>query len=580
MAAAGEGGRVVLPKRTVSRRAFVAGSAGVAALAATRLDAMAAAGGARPGSARLLRPAAQAGGTLTYGLSGDFDEKLDPQGTNFDTTIRVTLNICEPLVWMPAATEIVPNLADSWEVSPDGLVYTFRLRQGVTFHDGTPFNAAAVQFTFDRVVELDRLTATAAPGTTPVADPATVLTPGQSYNQLGPYERSEIVDDHTIRVVLSRPFTPFLSGLNGYLGIVSPTAVRTMGLAEFNRAPVGTGPYMFGEWVEQDHVTLLRNPNYVGGSPVFTTQGPPAFDEIIYRIIPDAAVRTGTLISGETQYIEEIDPLQLEDVRANPDLEVVERPQPGSGWILLFNLAREDKPQTEPAVRQALSFAVDKEAFNQAVFGGTNVPAASPLMRPTFGYEPRTEGLYSYDPERAASMLDAAGWVLNGDIREKNGQPLALVQPIIDRPQDNAMTTFLQGSFREIGVDLQVEPLELAAARERRIAGLYDVGMLWFSYADPDILRAIFHSENIGAYNRANFSNPEIDRMLDEAAASSDPEVRAQLYSQIQLRVLEEAVTIPLADSVVYNAKQRRLQGEILDYLASYVWMNDARFAE
>jgi peptide/nickel transport system substrate-binding protein len=177
-------------------------------------------------------------------------------------------------------------------------------------------------------------------------------------------------------------------------------------------------------------------------------------------------------------------------------------------------------------------------------------------------------------------MLDAAGWVLNGEIREKNGQPLVLEHPIIDRPQDNAMATFLQGSFREVGVDYRVEPLELAAARERRIAGLYDVGFLWFSYADPDILRAIFHSENIGAFNRANYSNPEVDRLLDEAGSSPDPETRAQLYSQIQMRVLEEAVTIPLADSVTINAKQRRLQGERIDYLASYVWMIDARFAE
>jgi len=576
VARAGGAGRMT---RTLSRRGLVAGSAATA-VAVSRLDALAAAGGARPETAHLLRPTAQEGGTLTYGLSGDFDEKLDPQGTNFDTTIRVTLNICEPLVWMPGATEIVPNLAESWEISPDGLAYTFTLRQGVTFHDGTPFTAEAVQFTFDRVVELDRLTAAATPGATPTADPSTVLTPGQSHDQLGPYDHSEIIDDHTIRVILSRPFTPFLSGLNGYLGIVSPTAVREMGLAEFNRHPVGTGPYMFGEWVEQDHVTLLKNPNYVGGSPVFQTEGQPHFDELIYRIIPDPAVRTGTLISGETQYIEEIDPLQIEDLRGNPELEVIEKPQPGSGWIVLFNMARTGQPQTELEVRQALSYAVDKDAFNQAIFGGLNVPAASPLMKPTFGYDPATEQIYSYDPERAASMLEAAGWTLNGDIREKNGQPLALAQPIQNRPQDNAMATFLQGSFREVGVDLQVEPLELAAARERRIAGLYDVGMLWFSYADPDILRAIFHSDNIGAFNRANYSNPEVDQWLDEAAASGDPEARAQLYSQIQIRVLEEAITLPLADSVVYNAKQTRLQGEILDYLASYVWMNDARFGE
>ena len=573
-------------RQPISRRAVVGGAAGgAAALAVARLEARATAGGVHTGAAHILTQDIQPGGTLTYGLNFDFDGHLDPQATNFDSVIRVTLNVCEPLVWMPSATEIVPNLAESWEISPDGREYTFKLKQGVTFHDGTPFNAEAVKFTFDRVVALDKMTAEAvASGTpaeaVPTADPAQVLTPGQSHDQVGTYDHSEVIDEHTIKMVLSEPFSPFLTGLNGYLGIVSPTAVQTMGLAEFDRKPVGTGPYKVSEWVEADHVTLTKNPDYKGGSPAFQNQGPAYFDEIIYKIIPDAAVRSGTLGSDETQYIDEVDPLQLEDLQSNPDLEVVQQGQPGSGWTLLINISRPDRAVSDLKVRQALHYAVDKDAFNQAVFAGTAVPAASPLMKPTFAYEPKTEGMYSYDTAKTESLLEEAGWTKGSDdIREKDGQKLQLYFPIQDRPNDRAQATFLQGAFRAVGVDLQVDPMERAAYRAKvREEKDYDFSFMWFSYADPDVLRTIFYSKNKEAFNRARYDNPEVDKMLEDAAASSDPEARQPLYSQIQMKVLEDAVVIPLADSVTYNAKQKRLQGEKLDFLASYVWMNDAHF--
>ena len=136
---------------------------------------------------------------------------------------------------------------------------------------------------------------------------------------------------HTIKLILSRPFAPLLSGLNGYLGIVSPTAVEEMGLAEFARKPVGTGPFMVQEWVEQDHVTLVKNPDYNWGSSFFEHAGAAYLDEMIYKIIPDDAVRTGTLISGESQYIDEVDPLQLADLQENPEIAVIQQGQPGSG---------------------------------------------------------------------------------------------------------------------------------------------------------------------------------------------------------------------------------------------------------
>src|SRR5205807_7240018 len=276
----------------------------------TRREVIAAAG-AWIGAAGLaaggvLRPAAAApgGGTLVYGLGFDLDDTMDPQVTDFDSTIRVTLNVCEPLVWEPTPGHFVPALAESWDVSPDAKAYTFRLRRGVRFHDGTPFGAEAVKFTLDRVV-----------------DPATKA--GQSHDQLGPYDRTEIVDDSTVKIVMKQPYAPLLTNLNGYLGIVSPTAVEKMGLAEFARHPVGSGPFMFKEWVPKDHVTLVKNPDYNWGSSYFKHTGPAYLDQVIFKIIPEESVRTGTLKTGETQIIDEVDPLEYDTLSKDPKFGII-----------------------------------------------------------------------------------------------------------------------------------------------------------------------------------------------------------------------------------------------------------------
>lgn len=563
--------------RRVSRRTLVGGAAaGAAGLSLAQLQA----GAAQQGftSARVVQRQGQPGGTLIYGLGFDLDGTLDPQVTNYDSTIRVTLNICEPLVWMPTATDIVPGLAERWELSEDGTEYTFYLKQGVTFHDGTPFTAEAVQFTFDRVVAADVAAAGATPTIAGTPDATMVITPGQAHDQLGPYDHSEIIDDHTIKVVLKTPFAPFLTGLNGYLGIVSPTAVRTMGLEAFARAPVGTGPFVFQEWVESDHITVTRNEAYTWGSSSFANTGAAYFDSIEFRVIDDIAIRTGTVTTDETQYVDSIDGLQLPDLESNSEVTVVQQPQPGSGRTILLNLTRET-PIADAAVRQALHYAIDKDALNLSVYGGINTPAASPLMKPTLGYDSTTETKFTYDVARANQILDDAGWVLNGDYREKDGTRLSLYYPIQEREPDKGTATFLQGAWQEIGVELQVDVMEAGLLRQViREEGNYDITGMWFSYADPDVLRTIFWSQNTSAFNRSKLQDAEVDGWLEQAYQTTDNTVRAELYVQVQQKVLDLGAVIPLVDTVTYNAKASRMQGDVIDFLASYVFLNSAYF--
>jgi peptide/nickel transport system substrate-binding protein len=466
--------------------------------------------------------------------------------------------VCEPLVWEPEPGKFVPGLAESWDISPDATVYTFKLKKGVTFHDGTPFNGAAVKFTFDRVI-----------------DPATKA--GQSHDQLGPYDRTDVVDDYTVKVVMKQPYAPLLTNLNGYLGIVSPTAVQNMGLADFARHPVGSGPFMFKEWVAKDHITLVRNPDYNWGSSFFKHTGPAYLDGVTYKIIPEPSVRTGTLKTGETHIIDEVDALEYGALSKDPKFGIITKGQPGSGWVLLLN-STSTGAISDPAVRQAMEYAVDREGLNKSVFQGLNKAAWSPLMRPTFAYDPSTEQLYSFDPEKAKQLLDAAGWQPGSDgVRAKAGQRLEMSFPIISRPRDNAMAESVQASLRDVGIDLKVDPLERAAAREAYNQNRYDISFMWFSYGDPDVLRTIFHSANVNAFNRARYQVPEVDKMLEDAAGLTDAAKRSDIYKQVQQRVLKDTATVPLVDTIVYNAKRAEVQGETLDALASYVWLNDVQ---
>jgi len=245
--------------------------------------------------------------------------------------------------------------------------------------------------------------------------------------------------------------------------------------------------------------------------------------------------------------------------------------------VLLLNLSS-TSPISDPQVRLAMEYAVDRVGVNKAVFQGLNKEAWSPLMRPTFAYDAATEQIYTFDPDKANQILNDAGWQQGSDgIRTKAGQRLELYFPIISRPRDNAMATSVQASLHDVGIDLKVDPLERAAAREAYDQNHYDISFMWFSYGDPDVLRTIFHSDNVGAFNRAKYQVPEVDKMLEEGAGLTDPAKRQDIYKQVQERVLKDTATVPLVDTLVYNAKRAEVSGETLDALASYVWLYDVQ---
>ena len=238
------------------------------------------------------------GGTLIYGLATKFDT-LDPTVTTFSVIGKIGYHVFDPLVWQSSAGKYEAGLAESWQVSPDAKTYTFKLRKDVKFHDGTPFNAQAVKFTFDRIV-----------------DPATKSQLGISL--LGPYDGTDVVDDSTVRVRFKTPYAPFLDSVSvPYLAPVSPDAVQKAGKDYGSTALVGTGPFKFVSYSADSEVVLVRNDDYKWGPAFLKSRAAPYLDKIIWRIIPESTTRIATAESGELTFVEDVPTQDYQRVKSS-----------------------------------------------------------------------------------------------------------------------------------------------------------------------------------------------------------------------------------------------------------------------
>jgi peptide/nickel transport system substrate-binding protein len=464
----------------------------------------------------------------------------------------------DQLVREPSPGKFVPSLAQRWDVNPTADEYTFYLRNDVKFHDGTPFNAEAVKYTFDRVVNPD-------------------LKSQAAFSAIGPYDSSTVVDPYTIKVKFRTGYAPFLDSVaQPFLSIVSPTAAEKYG-KDFGNNPVGSGPFKFDSYTTDTAVKMVKNSDYAWAPSVYRHTGPPYLDTLTWRILSDPQTRVAALKAGEVHFMEDLPLQNYAEVQGNSAYQIIEGIMAGSGYAMMINVTK--PPTDDVKVRQAMEWATDKVGIIKATWSGLFQPACSVLTSISFGYDASTCQAYSYDPQKAAALLDEAGWKLNGDVRTKDGQELAIdVYYRADLQVNVDQVTFLQASYQAIGMKVNLHGLAQAGYFDAVRRGDHNMQPWWGPATDPDVVRQYFYSANAnGGTNRSRYKNPDMDKLIDEAASYTDPAKRQATYTTIQKKALDEAIMIYIADSKnIFTTQKSKVNDVVLDWSSTYPQLYDA----
>ncbi|WP_181783597.1 ABC transporter substrate-binding protein [Pseudonocardia pini] len=493
-----------------------------AALGLVAALALTACGSATPGPA--AAGTAQPGGTLRFAVGSD-QGCVDPQQVGSNDSIYSLRQLVDSLTDQdPATGEIKPWLASSWTTSPDAKSYTFTLRPGVTFSDGTPLDANAVKANFDRVPQIG------VRGTLP-----------KGY--LAGYQGTTVEDPTRFTVAFASPNVQFLQGTSTHsLGILSPATVAKSD-DERCAAVVGSGPFTLQSYTTNDSIVLAKRKGYDWPSSLATHTGEAYLDTLEFRIVPESGVRVGSLQSGEVDAIGNISQ-QDEAPLQGAGAQLVARANPGIPFGIAFNLS---KPiVSDPAVRAAISAAVDRPELVSAAYTSQTKPATSVLASSTPGYTDES-GRLGFDAAKAGSTLDAAGWVTGPDgIRAKDGQRLSIVLTWYANAASNKATLELvQQQLKTVGIELQLRERPITEAPAVQQSGDFVASWGNLTRADPDILRTQYSTAGSNFYR---LTPGPLDQLLADQAAEPDEAKRDAIVARAQQTLLQDYLTVPVVE--------------------------------
>lgn len=477
---------------------------------------------------------------LVFGRGGD-STSLDPSRVTEGETFKVTKNIYETLLeFGEEDTTVHPGLAELPEVSEDGLTYTFKLREGVKFHDNTDFNAEAVVKNFERWANGD---AEQFP----------------YYNSMfGGFkdDESHVIEsvtadgDYTAVIKLKRPQAPFLKNIAmDMFAIASPTAFE-QGDDQFERNPVGTGPFKFVDWKPNDSITIEKFDGY-------WQEGLPKLDRVVFRSIPDNSARLNELISGGIDLADGINPEDGAKIEGDANLQLFERPSMNIGYL---GLTVTRPPFDKKEVRQAMNYAIDKQAIVDSFFEGRANVAVNPMPPSISGYNDEVEG-YEYNPEKAKELLAQAG-LADGFEMELWAMPV----PRPYMPDGQKVAEVIQNNLADIGIKAKIVSFEWATYLDKASKGEADAFMLGWTGDNGDadnFLYVLLDEDNIGSNNYTYFKNDETHKLFIEAQSEVDEEKRIELYKKAQEILHEEAPWVPLAHSTPLLGASKDLTGLI-----------------
>ncbi|MGC5221919.1 ABC transporter substrate-binding protein [Micromonospora sp. DT81.3] len=525
----------------------------LAALAAASVVLMAGCAGTAGGAATTAPEGDPvAGGELTVEFWPDNAafSCVDPFQTYWIEHRQVIRNVADSLTDQdPETGEIVPWLATDWEVSPDGLTYTFNLRDDVTFSDGTAFTADSVVL----ALESAKATLAAVPGAY-----------GGVY--VSGYASSTAVDEDTVQVQFSTPNAAFLQG-------TSTTNLAILAASSYEATPeerclgnvVGSGPFVLDQYTPAEGIDLSKRTGYEWASELNAHQGDAYLDAVHINYVAEDSVRVGDLASGASDIAWPRNPFTPEDraLLESSGATIESRSLPGPSSAYYPNVS-EGHPLSEKAVRDALQISIDRETYAQTIYGADYPVVEGPFDTTTPFFESQADAL-AYDPEKAGEILDEAGWVLEdgATYRSRDGQTLTLVAPITaETPGD----VLLQDQLKQVGIELKLDVYQPADRAAITANGEYDLLATYYTRADPGVLAWILDERYAGSKAFAkNAQTPEtaaeVQALFDAGLQEADPADRSDIYAELQQLLIADGVSFPIFERVQLAATAPGVNG-------------------
>ncbi|WP_126426192.1 glutathione ABC transporter substrate-binding protein [Brevibacillus marinus] len=448
---------------------------------------------------------------------------LDPHDADDAVSNQANNILYDKLVTFDRNNQIVPELATEWKISDDGLKMTFKLREGVTFQDGTPFNAEAVKINFERIINPDHK-----------------LSRHSLYAEF--IDKIVVDSEYQVTFQFKKPFGPAISAFaHGAGGIISPKAIQEN--QEIAKNPAGTGPYKLKSWTPGTEIVFEPNENYWGEKPQFKS--------ITFKPVPENSSRTIMLENGEADIIVPLPTQDVERIKQSDEFVVDIAPIYRTFHLWINN----KKPLFQDVrVRQALNYAVDKETIVEKILLGQGRVADAAIGSTVYGYSP--VGSYPYDPEKAKQLLAEAG--------VKPGTKIKLWTPDGRYMMDSKITEFIQANLTDVGFDVEFQKWEWGAYSAMMDDPNKDFDLMVFSWGtstgDADWgLRPVYTTD--GSNNYGKYSNPEVDELIAKGLASSDLVERTKIYNQAMSIIKEDAPMVFLVENTQTVGISKKVEG-------------------
>ena len=477
---------------------------------------------------------------LIYGITSDI-LILDPHASNSVEAGIVFRQLYDSLIYRePTSGEFVPGLAQSWERSEDGLVYTFYLRQDVIFHDDTSFTSASVAKNIDRIFDAN-------------------INSQRARLLLGSFSRYEIIDEYTIKFHLFEPYVPFLDGLaQPYIVFASPQSLSDYTDLRYQFHQIGTGPFQLENYLPGERIELSRNLGYAWRPSFYNELDGIEINRVVFKIIADPVLRGDALIDREVDVIGEMLTSDANNLANNSSVQLLPIDVPGQTVQLQFNTKQTHTEQL--VVRQALIYATNRIAIIDAVFLNYSPIGWSPLSQKSQFSHTGYVNQYQYDASRALALLESVGYqdTDSDGFLDLGGEKLELTIVVPPWGQLPEVAGLLRSQWRAIGIDLIIDPVPgLNSLISRLASGDYHLASIDIFGYDPSTLNSSFMSNSPANVTRSE--NEALDSLLLQATQEHDPLARRSQYLEIQSIIMQEALILPIREYVNINGIQSKI---------------------